>query len=68
MKLLDIIRLSDGPYYVMYGRFNVDRNKHEFAGEVFKTKDDIPLYLLSRTVTYIGGKSGDAGLGLLIKL
>lgn len=68
MKLIDLIYLSKGPFYIKFGFFNEEKNKHEFKEVCFKMRNDVPLGLRSRTVSFIGAKDGNEGLGLAIEL
>ena len=54
MTLADVLKVSHGPYYIKAGRFNEEKNKHEFKGEIYESSDDIPYNLMTRTVTLIG--------------
>lgn len=68
MNLFELIRVTKGPYYISYNAFNADMNRHEKRREVFITKDEIPKNLLTRTVSFIRAKNGNAGLGIKIRL
>lgn len=56
MKLSDILNLADNdiPFFIKYGLFIKEQNRHAFVGEWFATKSEIPEKLYGRTVTRIG--------------
>lgn len=55
MTLRDFISSASDhtPFYIKYGRFDKERNKHMFIEELFESKTKIPTKLYSRTVTHV---------------